>query len=59
MIGFYCVSGSSDSSKLKVIYYQDGTVLVPALTGAKMKINYSDGSVGTGTLKVKNGRSLF
>lgn len=52
-------SGSSDSSRLKVIYYQDGTVLVPALTGAKIKMHYSNGSVGTGTLKVRNERSLF
>ena len=53
------ISGASDSSRLKVIYYLDGTVLVPALTAAKIKKHYSDGSVGTGTLKVKNGRSLF
>ncbi len=53
------ISGNSNSSKLKVIYYQDGTALIPALTGTKIKIHYSDGSVGTGTLKVKNDRSLY
>ncbi|MCP4257765.1 MAG: hypothetical protein GY774_09600 [Planctomycetes bacterium] len=53
------ISGKSNPSKVKVIYYVDGTVCIPALTDAKIKIHYSDGSVGTGTLKVKNGRSLF
>jgi hypothetical protein len=52
-------SGNSNSSKLKAIYYTDGTTLIPALTGTKINIHYSDGSVGTGTLKVKNDRSLF
>lgn len=52
-------SGNNNSSKLKVVYYTDGTTLIPALTGAKINIHYSDGSVGTGTLKVKNDRSLY
>ncbi|MBW7992329.1 MAG: hypothetical protein FVQ84_20265 [Planctomycetes bacterium] len=50
---------NSNSSKLKVIYSPDGTALIPALTGSKINIHYIDGSVGTGTIKVKNGRSLF
>ena len=53
------IPGKSNPSKVKATYYIDGTVLVPALTGAKIKIHYSDGSVRTGTFKVKNGRSLF